>query len=87
MKKAKLMLLAITVFAAVGGALAFSVKDTTNFCTTFWDSNGFCSMPEIVNLSTTSELETGVVSYKYTIAAECTSQTPCESITTLFTAE
>jgi uncharacterized protein YxeA len=47
MKKAKIMLTAITVFAVVGGALAFKAK-------TFSSSNIFCSKQQNVCVTPTT---------------------------------
>lgn len=47
MKKAKIMLMAITVLAVVGGALAFKAKtvDTVRVCaTTTNDNSGICKL-------------------------------------------
>lgn len=37
MKKLKIMLLSLALFAVVGGALAFKAKFSTEFCTTDWN--------------------------------------------------
>lgn len=42
MKKVKLMLLSLSILAVVGGALAFTAKTGTTYCTADVDSNGNC---------------------------------------------
>lgn len=54
MKKVKLMLLSLSIFAVVGGALAFTVKDLDRVCTAKVNSNGSCPQfcPTPKNLAT-----------------------------------
>jgi hypothetical protein len=39
MKKVKIMLFSLALFAVVGGALAFKAKVNKNYCTAVWDGN------------------------------------------------
>jgi len=52
MKKAKIMLTAVAVFAVVGGALAFKVRTPNTFYRTA--ANGQCTSAVVTSLTTTT---------------------------------
>ena len=63
MKKVKIMLLSLALFAVVGGALAFKAKHTKQYCTTdaYWNGNAqspvyYCSFDQggALGITTTS---------------------------------
>lgn len=63
MKKVKVLLTAITVFAVVGGALAFKAKESFTFYTS--DGTNVCNIPT-VSFSTT---ESGTIPVNATLTA------------------
>ena len=60
MKKIKIMLLSLALFAVVGGALALTAKFHATFCTTnaYWGGSGnpvyYCAFAQGSNILTTS---------------------------------
>jgi hypothetical protein len=92
MKKAKIMLIAIAVFAVVGGALAFkaNTKFLEVYCikTTLNNSDKFCNAQTV--FTRPAEIgETGLTYYYTTqkaagghvvVLADCPAETPCPSI-------
>lgn len=70
MKKVKIMLTAITVFAVVGGALAFKTKSATLYCSTTQASSGCPNSVEFEN-STYTESASGQSFCTIDVAGTC----------------
>jgi len=64
MKKVKIMLTALTVFAVVGGALAFKAFDNKAiFCTDHSVSQGACTITPLLVSTFTEETSAPIFSY------------------------
>jgi hypothetical protein len=58
MKKVKLMLLSLSVLAVVGGALAFTAKNSPKVCTVVADQNANCPelfCPDLASIKATTD--------------------------------
>jgi hypothetical protein len=58
MKKVKLMLVSLSVLAVVGGALAFTAKSGTQFCSTLADQSSVCAnftCPNLAKIKATTD--------------------------------
>ena len=71
MKKAKIMLSAITVLAIVGGALAFTAKKTQTTIYTLHGTNNTCTTGSLFNTASSG----------LTISATTTDKAACTTIT------
>jgi hypothetical protein len=96
MKKIKIMLLSLALFAVVGGALAFKAKFNKTYCTTLSIANPaggfFCPdaadkvCVQLDNYSTQVILNKPTTTYCYTekpFGIACDAITTCDFITTL----
>lgn len=91
MKKAKIMLVAITVFAAVGGMLAFKVQTlgAGNYCTTDQTpvAATACNQFDDLRPAIASDNDKFTVWYKETQNQNCGSGLQCEAASISFVAE
>ena len=83
MKKIKIMMLSLALFAVVGGALAFKAKFDDQFCVTTIGAASACKdlkCPTTFTSSTFDEDATENLIYCTADAVDCTAQLPCDDI-------
>jgi hypothetical protein len=79
MKKLKIMLLSLALFAVVGGALAFKAKFSRDFCVTEVTGSAICSEQVCPNpLPDQTIVLTGQTFYCTAEIANCQEDSPCE---------
>ena len=80
MKKAKIMLTAITVLAVVGGALAFKAKTfgTQKYCINTTGGSQTCSV--FLGAKSSFNNDAGQISYSLTSGTTCPSNGGCNAV-------